>query len=223
MRIILPYDEEIAESEGGFFTPEGEFIDTACGGHETVAEDICRGEYFDKISNFLWRYEDGDLNYKREPEWYMKLCNVSRVEDLDKFSSSHLSGELLESYKTYYHKVMQTDELKYISMEKMDSDFLVRIARYDYFSTVKRKAFTTTYPWTYSRFFNWMLMGWRVDLVTLGYFDKDADNFKFVDPYHFKDSGWIREFEFDQKCREELKQIEKEGIPYTKRMEFFKK
>ena len=225
MGIILPYDDKIAESDGGFFTPDGEFIDTACGGHEEIAEDICRGDYFDKISDFLWRYEDGELNYKSEPEWYMKLCNISKIEDLDRFSTSHLSGELLESYKMYYYKIMETDELDYLGIQlgKMDTDFLVRFGHYDQLHTLKRQSFTTTYPWIYSRFFNWMLMGWNVDLVTLGYFDKETGTVLFDDPYRFKEAGWIKEMEFNQKCKEELKQIKNEGIPYIKRMEFFKK
>lgn len=57
MSIIIPYDEKLVNSDGGFITPEGKIIYTGISCHEGVAARICNGSCYDSISDFLYRNE----------------------------------------------------------------------------------------------------------------------------------------------------------------------
>ena len=60
MVLIIPYSKEIANSDGGFITPEGEFIDTGFSCHEGEARDICIGRHYNFLNDFLYRKNNNE-------------------------------------------------------------------------------------------------------------------------------------------------------------------
>lgn len=99
MSVVIPYSEELANSNGCFITPQGEIIYTGYSCHEAVAQDICQGKNYELIDDLLWRYSRNELYYPSELEEFCKLFKVDSVENFDRYASSELSRDDLELYK----------------------------------------------------------------------------------------------------------------------------
>lgn len=220
MSIIIPYDEKLANSAGGFITSQGKIIYTGFSCHEGEAARICKGSCYDSISNFLYRNKTNQLYYSGELNEVLKEYGVTRVEDLDKYATSELSKEELIAFKKWAKLVTEDDSFE-VFFREMYSGFLHRFLRWDIFETIRRRVITTTSPFYHTKYFEWLVMGYRVDQVCFFKFN-DKGEVEVVDPSHEKAPGWIHDFHEDERYRETLNRIEKENWSRVRRLEYLK-
>ena len=76
MALIIPYSKEIANSDGGFITPDGEFISTGFSCHEGEAKEICRGRHYEFLKDFLRRKNNNQEISSGEIDFIKKLLGI---------------------------------------------------------------------------------------------------------------------------------------------------
>ena len=76
-----------------------------------------------------------------------------------------MTKEELEMYKKWCDLVRNDDKFK-VFLNEMNSGFLHRFLRYDKLESISKRTITTTNPFVYTRFFEWMIMGWNVYQVS---------------------------------------------------------
>ncbi len=202
MALIIPYSKELANSDGGFITPEGEFISTGFSCHEGEAGEICRGRYFYRLSDFLYSYKNNEEISPYEIDFIKSITGVDDLDKLDKFSTSTLSKEELEMYKKWFNLVYYGDKFE-VFLSEMNSGFLHRFLRYDKLETIRRRTITTTNPFLYTRFFEWLVMGWNVVQVCFFKFNDDGD-VEVIDPSDEKLPGWVGNLERELVYRDKI-------------------
>lgn len=219
MGLIIPFDEKILELGGCYISPKGEII-SGISGHEKSAADYIQGADYTVISNFLDRYNNNKLYDDKEVPDILKHYKVDKVEDLDPFISSPLSKEEVENYKKWKEKVFFDDKWELYYDEK-ESYFLNRFCRYDKVETCKENTITTTAPFTYLRFFEYLVMGFDVVPVNFFYFDKDGE-IQYKEPLEGRGPGWIRDFHENERKRETLWRINSENWSHNDRLNYIK-
>lgn len=221
MALIIPYSKEIANSDGGFITPGGEFISTGISCHEGEAKDICIGRHYNFLNDFLYRKKNNEEISSGEIDYIKKLTGLDNIDELDKFSSSKLTKEELEMYKKWVNLVYYGDEFEVFSDEKC-SGFLHRFLRYDKLETIRRRTITTTNPFLYTRFFEWMIMGWNIEQVCLFKFN-DNGEVEVIDPADEKLPGWVGNLERELVYRDKIWNIKQQNWDYEKRVKYLKR
>ena len=103
----------------------------------------------------------------------------------------------------------------------MNSIFLNRFLRYDIFETIRRKTITTTIPFIYNRFFEYLVMGYNIIPVCFLYFDENGE-IQYKDPLYDKYPGWIKDFHEAERNRETINRINNENWSYEDRKQFIK-
>lgn len=167
MNKVVPYDDKIGYSDGGFVNTNGEII--LVSHHEVFAREFCFGKDYEflkslKSGRSCYSFED----YKRDYNF-----NGSR-EEIDIFSSSKLTKEQLIILK----KWLQKNERFATSVL---SDFMTYVIKYDKIETIRRKSITTTSNQPYTRFYNYYLMDWNIDCLKPGYiFNEETGCFEFA-------------------------------------------
>lgn len=219
MGLILPYDEELIRQDGCFIAPNGEII-SGFGCHEQYGADFIKGSDYDTISRFMNRYKNNSLYYPGEDKEVLEHYKVDKVEDLNPFCSSSLSQEDIDKYLKWREKVIYDDAWE-VYWNEMNSIFLNRFLRYDKLETIRRRVITTTTPFMYLRFFEYLVMGYNVDTVCFFYFDENGE-IQYKDPAYDKPPGWIRDFHQNERNRETLYRINKENWSYDDRKEYIK-
>ncbi len=157
--LILPYNQELLRSDGGYFKPSGEIVFTN-GTHERWARKYCEGDRYESLKR-LSMISLGDAYLDEYWEVYKKEKNYTgRRQDIDVYESRNLSAEEI--------KILKIVEEQGISYRYMYSDFLVYILGWDKLETIMRECITTTCVTPYTRFYNYFLMGWRIDVFKPG-------------------------------------------------------
>ena len=149
MAIIVPYDERLEADIGGYITPYGDIL-IARVRHEDFARDYCLGCDYD----YLTGAKIGPLQKSG------LLCSLTKEEyekqkgKIDVFSSSNLSLKELEKLKVWLNEK---------DGQNVYSDFLVYALSYDKVERKVNKLITSAAVDRHVRFFNYYLMGWRVE------------------------------------------------------------
>lgn len=149
MSKIIPYNDKVGYSDGGFISPNGEII--LVNHHEIYANEYCYGKDYDflrqiKYNRSCYDFEDFKKDYN---------FTGSR-EDIDVFASSKLTKEQLILLKKWLEKRERLTK-------GILSDFMTYVLKFDKIETVKRTAITTTSDEPYTRFYNYYLMDWKID------------------------------------------------------------
>ena len=94
MKTIIPYDVDTIQ-KANYIKPNGTYLwQTMC--HESCAREYCLGEEYDLIHKILY-YPSSDSDSLFEK--YKKAHNYEgKKEDIDLYSSSHLTKEELEHF-----------------------------------------------------------------------------------------------------------------------------
>ena len=168
MTTIIPYENMMEAKEGAFITPGGEMIFTY-GEHENFARDYCNGKEYDYLS----RIKYGDSYDPDAFEYYkIKYNYQGKQEDIDNYSSTKLNKEQLKLYKLW----IEDNEFS----RRYDlSDFLVLLLSFDKVETIMRRCITTINDEPHVRFFNYYLMGWRIDRRNPMKYNYETNNFEY--------------------------------------------
>lgn len=219
MSLILPYNEDLINEDGCFISPNGDIIN-GWGCHEQYAADFIEGSEYETITKFINRYKSQNLYYPNEDKDVFKHYNIEKIEDLNPYISSKLSQEDLEKYIKWKDLVRYDDKWE-VYYSEMNSIFLNRFLRYDKFETIRRKTITTTIPFIYHRFFEYLVMGYDIMPVSFFYFDENG-KIQYKDPLQDKYPGWIKDFHEAERNREIINKINNEKWSYEARKEFVK-
>lgn len=174
MSKILPYVSELEYQKRAYIKPNGEILFTT-GKHKVWAKDFCLGSDCTDFRNI----------FTSEKEF---LPNI--------ISSSQLTIEQLELLKFWLQGKENFDE-------NIFSDFLVYVLRQDKTETKSRKVICTTSSIPHIRFWNYDLMGWRIERHTPEIFDRASGLFI---PCH--EEGIISTHQ-DRNAEEELEELKK--------------
>lgn len=148
MSIILPYMQELEYQKRAYIKPNGEIL-TTTGKHKIWAKDYCLGSDCKDFRNILTQKNE-------------LLPNI--------IASSSLTIEQLELLKFWLQGKENFDE-------NIFSDFLVYVLRHDKTETKSRKVICTTSPIPHIRFYNYDLMGWRIEKLTPEKFSNAVGSF----------------------------------------------
>ena len=204
MSIIIPYEDKLYDNEGAFVDPNGKILFTY-GNHLGFAMNYCLGNEY----NYLNRLRYGKTYDPNAFEDYKRECNYQgRQEDIDVFSSSQLKKEDLELLKKYLDDFVFSWRYNY-------SDFLVLLLHFDKIETVMRRCITTTDSQPHVRFYNYLLMDWRIDYQTPMRYNYEKNKFEWDEKL-----DWIVSEE-DKEFEEEIEEIKSRVLTKDRHL-FFK-
>ncbi len=98
----------------------------------------------------------------------------------------------------------------------MYSDFLLYILGIDKIQTIKRKCIVTTHPYPYIRYYNYLLMGFEIDLHNPMKYNEDTKEFE-----HYRQDRNIIAARQNGKYLDEIEDL-KNKVPIMERHLFFK-
>lgn len=174
MNAILPYERNLATSDGAYIMPNGKFI-YPFNGHEMYAHDYCNGKYFYELNRVRQDALSGCLDELSISDEYWNhlkkmLGYTGERKDVDIYLSSKLNQDELKLYKLWMQEYEFTKNHLY-------SDFLNFVLGFDKVDTIMRHGISTTSPTPHVRFFNYYLMGWNVWVHPLQVFDEKTGAF----------------------------------------------
>ena len=148
MSIILPYDERLENHSCAFITPYGDTL-LVEGKHEPFAKTYCLGPDYDYLTGAKIGPIQSKIVFSLAKEEYEK-----QIHSVDIFSTSKLCVNDLEKLKMW---------LDNHNGQNTYSDFLVYALSFDKVERKVNKLITSTAGDQHIRFFNYLLMGWRIE------------------------------------------------------------
>ena len=211
MPSILPYKEGIKKSDGAFILPNNKI--ELVNSHMRYAIEYIRGEDFETLCDLQRKgYDDEDEKYKKECfNKYVKDHNLpwKTRDDIDPFISSTLSDEERKIFNIW------EEEFEF-RRKDLYSDFLLYFLGIDKLQTVMRMAITTTEQYPYIKYFNYLLMDFKLDEQFPKKYNEERKRFGL---YNREQSIVLADQ--DRKYRDEIEEL-KSKIPVKDRHLYFK-
>ncbi len=175
MSIIIPYKKMFDDKElnelSFFIKPNGDMM-SRLSNHEAIAHDYCAGPDYDYFCDVKQGFP-ALCSKEREEEYeiFRESYNYTGdFKDIDVYSSSKLSKDMLELYKKW---------ICVYDSHCIHSDFLVFMLSFDKIETKRRKSITTSNENPHIRFYNYYLMDWDIYHFPKMKYNADKNKFEF--------------------------------------------
>ncbi len=210
MSLIIPYNEEIIEKDGAFIKPNGEVVLTYINA-EGYAKEYCEGYYAEVLRNM----QKGNMDF------YLTFSEIAKMygyngslEDVDVYLSSSLNKEQLIALRKWIS--MHQNKCEYLR-NSMFTNYLVQVLGWDKIYTILQRRIITTYPDAHTRYWNYSLMDFDINVVPPQGFNPNKGEFETS-----VTDNWKSLRELDRQRERQSEKI-KRKYPLEERSNFFNK
>ncbi len=205
MPIILPYDENVKQSDGAFVFKDDKIEYVGLGSHASLSFDYLYGKDYRLLLDLKYG-DDEEAFYD-----YKKTMNMDwkNRDDVNEFLSSSLNKEQIELFKKWQEEFEFKNKDYY-------TDFMVEVLGIDKVSTLSANRISSTKNTPHIYYFNYIIMGFNIDVRYPMEFNDEKNCFQ----YKNKDVSYAEILQ-DKKYKDEANEIIAK-VPVKDRHLFFK-